>query len=77
MHNNNNAIDFFEKNGLKFAKFQMIYFFNCQISTIGYSTCSQINEGFLKKPTMSFLVEPWQNIGIYDCQLSKIEKLKN
>jgi len=25
---------------------------------------------------MSFLVEPWQNIGIYDCQLSKIEKLK-
>jgi hypothetical protein len=26
---------------------------------------------------MSFLVEPWQNIGIYDCQLRKIEKLKN
>jgi exoribonuclease II len=26
---------------------------------------------------MSSLVEPWQNIGIYDCQLSKIEKLKN
>jgi hypothetical protein len=25
---------------------------------------------------MSFLVEPWQNIGIYDCQLSKIKKLK-
>jgi hypothetical protein len=25
---------------------------------------------------MSSLVEPWQNIGIYDCQLSKIKKLK-
>jgi hypothetical protein len=53
------------------------FFFNCQISPIGYITCSHINEGFLKKSTMSSLVEPWQNIGIYDCQLSKIEKLKN
>ncbi len=75
--NNNNAINFLEKNGLKFAKFQTIFFLNCQISTISYSTCSHINEGFLKKSTMSSLVEPWQNIGIYDCQLSKIEKLKN
>ncbi len=75
--NNNNAINFFEKIGLKFAKFEMIFFFNCQISTIGYSTCSHINEGFLKKSIMSSLVEPWQNIGIYDCQLSKIKKLKN
>ncbi len=75
-NNNNNAINFLGKNGLKFTKFQTIFFFNCQISTIGYSTCSHINEGFFKKSTMSFLVEPWKNIGIYDCQLSKIEKLK-
>jgi len=26
---------------------------------------------------MISLVEPWKNIGIYDSQLSKIEKLKN
>jgi hypothetical protein len=67
-----------KKNGLKFAKFQTncFFFFNCQISTIGYSTCSHINEGFLKNSTMSSLVEPWQNIGIYDCQLNKVENSK-
>jgi hypothetical protein len=39
--------NFWKKKGLKLAKFQTSFLKkNCQISTIGYITCSHINEGF-------------------------------